>query len=428
MNEEADLEASGVDGNLPACSASASKIGRLGKGGASHAKMNAQKESFWQEKPHLPCSKQLQAHIAIIATKSGYFQQIFHEKIAQKTRKDETLVIDFNGQVQYEAFRKIVDYLYLNDLSMLELIQDSSEILEIIKLSKLYKLENLFKAAENYFQEIMFLWFENHSVFSLKPNIIASITGQSSSAKRSTLMSKNKPEGENAVASTSSGAQNVAMLQTSSLRGDHASATNHTAAASNAQMNKYDSLRTRTGQVSHQSQIMQSAAGQIVANKRRRVNMRLKNMLQGMMFLPDGRVLIMDNELFRRTIEQSIVLDLLDQDASSSSSSAMLDVIQHQLHSASQRASAVSSGHESVEEEKQSSNGGALRYYKDSNRKQSQANQKKRQPGDDQVNMSQQIDSTMLNNQSMTGGPLGQGGDHDQPMTRDANETVLATF
>jgi hypothetical protein len=35
-------------------------------------------------------------------------------------------------------------------------------------------------------------------------------------------------------------------------------------------------------------------------------------MLQGMMFLPDGRVLIMDNELYRQTIEKSIVLDLFD--------------------------------------------------------------------------------------------------------------------
>lgn len=91
------------------------------------------------------------AHIAIIATKSIYFQQIFLEKIAKKTRKDEKLVIDFNGQVQYEAFRKIVDYFYLNDLTMLDSILDSSEILEIIKLSKLYKLEGLFKAAEAYF-------------------------------------------------------------------------------------------------------------------------------------------------------------------------------------------------------------------------------------------------------------------------------------
>ena len=39
-----------------------------------------------------------------------------------KARNDEKLVIDFNGQVQYEAFRKIVDYFYLNDLSMLDSI------------------------------------------------------------------------------------------------------------------------------------------------------------------------------------------------------------------------------------------------------------------------------------------------------------------
>lgn len=52
-----------------------------------------------------------------------------------------------------------------------------------------------------------------------------------------------------------------------------------------------------------------------------------------MMFLPDGRVLIMDNELFRKTIDQSIVLDLLDQDGSGNSSpNAILDVIQnHQI-------------------------------------------------------------------------------------------------
>ena len=68
-----------------------------------------------------------------------------------------------------------------------------------------------------------------------------------------------------------------------------------------------------------------------MANKRRRVNQRFKNVLQGMMFLPDGRVLIMDNELFKKTIDQSIVLDLLDQDGSGGSSpNAILDVIQHQ--------------------------------------------------------------------------------------------------
>ena len=100
---------------------------------------------------------------------------------------------------------------------MLDLIQDSSEILEIIKLSKLYKLEGLFKAAEAYFQEIMFLWFENHSVFTLKPNVIASLNGMANVNKRNAqLIGKNKVEG---TGDNASAAQNVALIQGNSQRG-----------------------------------------------------------------------------------------------------------------------------------------------------------------------------------------------------------------
>lgn len=51
----------------------------------------------------------------------------------------------------YEAFRKIIDYFYLDDLSVLEGIQDSTEMTEIIKLSKMFKLDDLFRAAEIHF-------------------------------------------------------------------------------------------------------------------------------------------------------------------------------------------------------------------------------------------------------------------------------------
>ncbi len=51
----------------------------------------------------------------------------------------------------YEAFRKVIDYFYLDDLTVLDTIQDSTEMMEIIKLAKLYKLDDLFKAAELYF-------------------------------------------------------------------------------------------------------------------------------------------------------------------------------------------------------------------------------------------------------------------------------------
>jgi hypothetical protein len=51
----------------------------------------------------------------------------------------------------YEAFRKIIDYFYLDDLNVLDGIQDSTEMTEIIKLSKLFKLDDLFRAAEIHF-------------------------------------------------------------------------------------------------------------------------------------------------------------------------------------------------------------------------------------------------------------------------------------
>lgn len=84
---------------------------------------------------------------------------------------------------------------------MLDAIQDSSEILEIIKLSKQYKLECLFKAAEAYFQEIMFLWFENHSVFTLKPSVIANLSGANATKRNAAIIgAKSKPDGESSSA------------------------------------------------------------------------------------------------------------------------------------------------------------------------------------------------------------------------------------
>ena len=54
------------------------------------------------------------------------------------------------------------------------------------------------------------------------------------------------------------------------------------------------------------------------------MNQKLNNMLQGLMFLPDGRVLIMDSELYKQTIERSIVLDLFDGTSLSNTNSLSL--------------------------------------------------------------------------------------------------------
>jgi hypothetical protein len=36
----------------------------------------------------------------------------------------------------YEAFRKILDYIYLDDMNVLDMVTDSTEMIEIIKLAK----------------------------------------------------------------------------------------------------------------------------------------------------------------------------------------------------------------------------------------------------------------------------------------------------
>ena len=64
----------------------------------------------------------------------------------------------------------------MNDLTVLDSVSDFTEILEIIKLAKLYKLDILFKAAESLFQEIIPLGFDNYSIFTLKPSKLSSLT------------------------------------------------------------------------------------------------------------------------------------------------------------------------------------------------------------------------------------------------------------
>lgn len=76
------------------------------------------------------------------------------------TAEERTLVIDFGGQVCYEAFRKIIDYIYLDDHQWLldqaaAEISSSTEMVETIKLAKQYRLDNLFKACETHFKELM---------------------------------------------------------------------------------------------------------------------------------------------------------------------------------------------------------------------------------------------------------------------------------
>ena len=71
----------------------------------------------------------------------------------------------------------------------------------------------------------MFLWFENHSVFTLKPSVISYLngTGGSNNSKRvqAAILAKNKNEGSDAAAGGSQPAtnsQSMSLMQANSQR------------------------------------------------------------------------------------------------------------------------------------------------------------------------------------------------------------------
>lgn len=68
----------------------------------------------------------------------------------------------------YDAFRKVIDFFYLNDVAVIEAVSDSAEMMEIIKLAKTYQLKALFHAAESHFRDIMFHYFDNSNLFTIK--------------------------------------------------------------------------------------------------------------------------------------------------------------------------------------------------------------------------------------------------------------------
>jgi len=114
--------------------------------------------------------------MSIISNKSFVLSQLLSESILTQiqikkdgSREHKKVIIDFKGNVLYQSFKKVIDFCYMDDLKVLDQINDSSEMIEIIKLSNHYKLNILLKAAETYFQDQLVNWLESNSTcLSLK--------------------------------------------------------------------------------------------------------------------------------------------------------------------------------------------------------------------------------------------------------------------
>jgi len=74
-----------------------------------------------------------------------------------------------------------------------------------------------------------------------------------------------------------------------------------------SQQNQNSSVNQREAHNSNSNQIdSEGGAGNS------QVIQRQHTQLQGLMFLPDGRALIMDNTMYQQVIDKSIVIDLID--------------------------------------------------------------------------------------------------------------------
>lgn len=88
--------------------------------------------------------------MAIIASRSKLLREKFLERLSERKESDRQtkIVVDFGEQVHYQAFRKIVDFCYLGNTAVINGINDSTEMIELIKLASALGLSQLLKAAE----------------------------------------------------------------------------------------------------------------------------------------------------------------------------------------------------------------------------------------------------------------------------------------
>jgi len=66
---------------------------------------------------------QIEGHSAIIANKSAVMSKLLSEnKPVESAGKPKMIVIDFKGQFLYQAFKKVLDFCYLEDMNIFNTI------------------------------------------------------------------------------------------------------------------------------------------------------------------------------------------------------------------------------------------------------------------------------------------------------------------
>jgi alpha-tubulin suppressor-like RCC1 family protein len=211
------------------------------------------------------------AHKFVLAARSDVFQEMFR-KLA-KSDKKEWGVININiKDCSFKAFRIILDYIYLDNLNILDDISGCSELTEILKLSKHYHLPELSEKCERQFLAL--------SSIQLFKNLITNSFSTNSFLKRS----KEKKRGEQGYG-------------------------------------QVESSRTPVSEVFEHNIMANEISDSELQFKRstfnKKQNKGKNENLDGVMFLADGRVVIVNNDLFQEVMKKGIIVDLKDRNSGS---------------------------------------------------------------------------------------------------------------
>jgi len=222
------------------------------------------------------------AHKFVLAAKSPYFEEIFIKngpKSQSPEKKDEEKLTSENSidtisikDWTFKAFRLILDYIYLDNLNILDDVWGWSELTEILKLAKQYQLPDLLEKCESQILSLPSL--------QLFRNLITN------SSQINSFLKRNKDK---------------KMMGNRNYHGEIDSEVTRSAILDSFDPSKIPSI-------SQEADI----PFRRTAYSKKMIKAKSES-LDGIMFLADGRVVVVNNDLYQEIMKKGIIIDLNDK-------------------------------------------------------------------------------------------------------------------
>lgn len=223
------------------------------------------------------------AHKFVLASRSSVFNDMFKKSTGKSLlidKKDSGMGGDGSHEViiikdtSFKAFKVVLDYIYLDNLSLLDDINGCSELTEILKLAKSYHLTDLLDKCERQFLSLSSLQLLRNLITNSFNN-----TNIKRSKEKKAIGARNFPAEVNFIESDA------------------------------GRQGPPDTFEGGLG--SSEGQESESTFRRSAISKRQ--SKQKNDNLDGVMFLADGKVLIVNNDLYQEVMKKAIIIDLKDK-------------------------------------------------------------------------------------------------------------------